>query len=63
LRERLYKIPPAPSTLVVIKEITKSPVDSGVPALKKGQAMSAIEGFTPLILALATVVEPSLGFI
>ena len=29
LRERLCKIPPAPPTSVIIKEITESSVDSG----------------------------------
>ena len=63
LHERLCRIPPAPSTSVIIEEITESLMDSGAPAPKKGQAMLAIEGFTPLVLALLTVVEPSLGFI
>jgi len=61
LQERLCRIPPA--TLVVIEEIRKSLVDLGVPAPKKGQTMPTIEGFTPLVLALPVVVEPSLGFI
>ena len=35
---------PALPTLVVIKEIVESPVDSGVPAPKKGQAIPVVEG-------------------
>ena len=54
---------PAPLTLVVIKEIIESPVDSRVPTPKKGQTIPTIEGFTLLVLALPTVAEPSPGFI
>ncbi|KAL0001390.1 hypothetical protein SO802_015171 [Lithocarpus litseifolius] len=52
-----------PLTSVIIEEIIESLVDSGAPALKKGQAMPTIEGFTSLVLALPTIVEPSPGFI
>ena len=62
LQECLCKIPLALLTLVVIEEIIESLVDSGVPATNKGQAMLAIEGFTPLVLALPTVAKPSLIF-
>ena len=55
MQEHLCKIPPAPPTSVIIEEITESPVDLGVPAQKKGQAMPATEGFTPLVLALLEV--------
>ena len=51
LQEHLCKIPPSPSTSIVIKEVIESPVDSGVLAPKKGQAIPAIEGFIPLVLA------------
>lgn len=49
LQERLCKVPLgmrmlAPPTLVVIKEIIESLVDSRVSALKKGQTILAIEG-------------------
>jgi len=63
LQERLCKIPLAPLTSVIIKEITESLVDSRALATKKGQAMPSIEGFTPLVLALPVVTELSLGFI
>ena len=38
-------------------------MDSEALAPKEGQAMLAIECFTPLVLALPTVTEPSPGFI
>ena len=63
LRERLCKIPSTPPTSVIIEEIIESPVDSRAPALKKGQAMPAIEGFTPLVLALPAIAKPSSRFI
>ena len=63
LQEHLCKIPPALPTSVVIKEIIESLMDLGAPAPKKGQAMLAIEGFTPLVLALPVVAKPSPGFI
>ena len=63
LREHLCKVPPAPLTSIVIEETTESHMDLGAPASKKGQAMPAIEGFTPLVLALPPVEKPSLGFI
>ena len=47
LQECLCKIPLALLTSVVIELITESLVDLGVPASNKGQAMPAIEGFTP----------------
>ena len=53
----------APPTSVVIEEIIESPMDLGVPGLKKGQAIPAIEGFAPLILSLPGVAKPSPGFI
>ena len=63
LQERLCRIPSTPSTLIIIEEIIELPVDSKAPAPKKGQAMPTVEGFTPLVLALPAVTEPSLGFI
>jgi len=63
LQEHLCKIPPSPLTSVVIEEIIESPMDSGALAPMKEQAMPAIKGFTPLVLALPAVVEPSPGFI
>ena len=53
----------APLTLVVIEEIIESPMDSRAPALKKGQTILVIEGFTPLVLALPAVAKPSPRFI
>ena len=53
----------APLTSIVIEEIIKSPMDSKVPAPKKGQAIPAIKGFTPCISSLLGIVEPSLGFV
>ena len=38
-------------------------MDLGALVPKKGQAMLAIEGFTPLVLALPVVIEPSPRFI
>ena len=63
LQKCLCRIPPGPPTSIIIKKITESPVDSGAPSSKKGQTMLAIKGFTPLVLALLAVAEPSLGFI
>ena len=63
MRECLCKTTPAPPTLVIIKEIIESPMDLGVPASKKGQILSTIEGFTSLVLTLTAIIESSLGFI
>lgn len=63
LQEHLCKIPSALLTSVIIEEITESPVDSVALIPKKGEAMPATKGFTPLVLALPKVVESSLGFI
>ena len=63
LQERLCKIPSAPPTLVIIEKIIESLVHSKAPAPKKGQAMPAIKGFTPLVLALPAVAKPSPRFI
>ena len=63
LQERLCRIPSTPSTLIIIEEITESPMDSKALAPKKGQAMLTVESFTPLVLALLAVTEPSPGFI
>ena len=63
LLERLCTIPPTPLTLVIIEEIIESLMDSRAPTPKSGQAMPAIEGFTPLVLTLPAVAKPSPGFI
>ena len=63
LQERLCRIPLAPSTSIIIVEITESPVDSEALSPKKGQAMLTVEDFTPLALALPAVIELSPGFI
>ena len=54
---------PALLTSVTIEKIIESPMDLGALAQKKGQAIPTIKGFTPLVMALLVVVEPSLGFI
>ena len=48
-----------PPSLVVIEEIIESPTDLGSFDLGKGQASSAIKGFTPLVLALPAVIRPA----
>ena len=48
-----------PPSSVVIKEIIESPADSKSSNSEKGQAPLAIEGFTPLVLTLPTVVGPA----
>ena len=53
------RFPPTPPTSVIIEEIIESTVDSGASAPKKGQAMSAIEGFPPLVLVLLAIIESS----
>ena len=76
MQERLCKVLPrmralAPLTKVVIEEMTKvvieeiieSPMDLGALDLKKGKTMLAIEGFTPLVLALPAIVKPFPGFV
>ena len=68
LHKRLCKVPsemrmPTPPTLVVIEEIIESPVDLGVPALKKEQNLPTIEGFAPLILSLPRIINPSPGVV
>ena len=63
MRTLVCKIPLAHLTSIVIEEIIESPMDSRVPALKKGQAMLAVEGFTPLVLPVPVIAKPSPGFI
>lgn len=68
LRECLCKVPLgmrtlAPLTLIVIKMIIELPVDSRVPAPKKGQTIPTIKGFTSLILSLPRIAESSQGFV
>ena len=55
LKEHVCKVPlgiriSAPPTLVVIEEIVESSLDSEALAPKKEQLVSAIKGFSPLIL-------------
>ena len=59
LLNRLRKITLVPPSSVVIKEIIESPADSKSPDSGKRQAPLAIEGFTPLVLALPVVVRPA----
>lgn len=59
LQDCLCKIPPTPSTSVIIEEIIESPMDSGALALKKGQATPAVESFPSLVLTLPTIAESS----
>ena len=56
LLNRLRKITLVPPSSVVIKEIIESPADSKSPDSGKRQAPLAIEGFTPLVLALPAVI-------
>ena len=44
---------------MVIEEIVESLADSGSSDLGKGQVLPAIEGFTPLVLALPIVIGPA----
>ena len=55
----LSQVALAPSSSIVIEEIIKSPVDSGSTNSGKGQALPAIGGFVPLVLALSTVTGPA----
>ena len=48
-----------PPSSVVIKEIIESLADSGSSDSRKRQALPAIEGFTPLVLALPAVTGPT----
>ena len=59
LQKCLGKITLAPPSLVVIKKIIESPVDSKLSDSGKGQAPPAIKGFTPLVLAFPIVVRPA----
>lgn len=52
-----------PLTSIVIEEIIESPMNSGVPTLKKEQTLPAIKGFAPLIISLPGITEPSPGFV
>ena len=56
LLKRLGQVASAPPFSVVIDEIVESLVDLRSSDLGKGQALPAIEEFTPLILALPVVV-------
>ena len=53
----------ASPTLVIIEEIIESPEVLGLPALKKGQTIPAIEGFAPLILSLPGISKSSPRFV
>ena len=59
LQKCFGKVTSAPTSSVVIKEIIESLTDSGSSNSGKGQTLPAIEGFTPLVLALPTVTEPA----
>ena len=59
LLNRLGKVTLVPPSLVVIEEIIESPANLESPDSGKRQASPAIEGFTPLILALPIVVGPA----
>ena len=59
LLKRLGQVAPAPPSLVVIEEIVETPTDSGSSDLGKGKVLPAIEGFTPLVLALPAVIGPA----
>ena len=57
LQKRLGKVTLAPPSSVVIEEIIELPTDSGLSDSEKGQAPLAIEGFTPLVIALPTILR------
>ena len=59
LQKRLGKVTSMPPSSVVIEEIIESLANLGSSDLGKGQALPAIEGFTPPVLALPTVVGPA----
>ena len=59
LQKCLGNVTLVPPSSVVIEEIIESPTDSGSSNLGKGQAPPAIEGFTPLVLALPAVTWPT----
>ena len=62
LLKHLGKATLAPPSSIVIEEIVESPTDQRSSDLGKGQALPAIEGFTPLVLRLPVVARlaPSL---
>ena len=59
LQKCLGKVSSAPPSSEVIEEIIEYPADLRLSDLEKGQALLAIGGFTPLVLALLAVVEPT----
>ena len=59
LLNRLGKVTSVPPSSVVIEEIIESPANLESPDSRKRQAPLAIEGFTPLVLALPVVVGPA----
>ena len=59
LQKCLGKVTSAPPFLVVIEEIIETPADLELLDLGKGQVPPAIEGFTPLVLALPAVARPA----
>ena len=59
LQKCLGKVSSAPPSSEVIEEIIEYPADLRLSDLEKGQAPLAIGGFTPLVLALLAVVEPT----
>lgn len=63
LQDHLCKITLTLPISVMIEKIIESPVDSGALALKKGQAMPIVKGFSPLVLTLLAIIESSPRFI
>ena len=59
LHRRLGKVTLVPLSSVVIEENIESPVDLGSSDSGKGQALSAIEGFTPIVLVLLAITGPA----
>ena len=59
LQKCLGKVTSALFSSVVIEEIIESPTDLGSLDSGKGKILPAIEGFTPLLLALPTVTKPA----
>ena len=49
----------APPSSIVIEDIIESPMDPRSSDSRKGQALPAIEGFAPLVLALLAIIGPT----
>ncbi|KAL0008660.1 hypothetical protein SO802_010162 [Lithocarpus litseifolius] len=59
LQKRLGKITSISPSSIVIEDIIESPTDLESSDSRKGQTPPAIKGFTPLVLALPTIIGPA----